>query len=160
MKKDRLCDACQYGKQIKSSFKTKEMISITKPLELIHIDLFGPSRTLSLGGKRYAFVLVDDFLKFTWVLFLTNKNDVFSEFRKFCKMVQNKKGLSIIKIRTDHGGEFENEVFENFCEENGFQHNFSFPRTPQQNGVVERKNRTLQEMARTMLCENNLSKHF
>ena len=63
------------------------MISTTKPLELIHIDLFSPSRILSLGGKRYAFVLVDDFSRFTWVLFLTNNNDVFSEFQKFCKMV-------------------------------------------------------------------------
>ena len=159
-KKDRLCDACQYGKQIKSSFKTKEMISTSKPLQLIHIDLFELSRTLSLRGKRYAFVLVDDFSRFTWVLFLTNKNDVFSEFQKFCKMVQNEKGSSIIKIRSDYGGEFENEVFESFCEENGFQHNFSFPRTPQQNRVVERKNRTLQEMARIMLCESNLPKHF
>ena len=93
-------------------------------------------------------------------MFLINKNDVFSEFQKFCKKVQNEKGLNIIKIRSDHGGEFENDSFENFCEENGFQHNYFFPRTPQQNGVVERKNRTLQEIARTMLCENNLSKHF
>ena len=91
-KKDRLCDACQYGKQIKSSFKTKEMISTTKPLELIHIDLFGPSRTLSLGGKIYAFVLVDDFSRFTWVLFLTNKNDVFSEFQSFAKWFKMKNG--------------------------------------------------------------------
>ena len=94
------------------------------------------------------------------MLFLTNKNDVFLEFQKFCKMVQNEKGLSIIKIRSDHGGKFEKYIFENFCEENGFQHNFSFPRTPQQNGVVKRKNRTLQEMTRTMLCENNLPKYF
>ena len=64
-KKDRLCDTYQYGKQIKSSIKSKEMISTTKPLELIHIDLFGLIRTLSLGGKRYIFVLVDDFSRFT-----------------------------------------------------------------------------------------------
>ena len=64
-KKDKLCDVCQFGKQSKTSFKAKDIVSTSKPLELIHMDLFGPSRTLSLGGKRYAFVLVDDFSTFT-----------------------------------------------------------------------------------------------
>ena len=64
-KKDKLCDACQFEKQFKTSFKSKDMISMTKPLELIYLDLFGPSRTLSLGRKRYAFVIVDDFSRFT-----------------------------------------------------------------------------------------------
>ena len=159
-KKNKLCDAYQFGKRFKLSFKSKDIVSTSKPLELIHIDLFGPSRTLSLGGKRYVFVLIDDFPRYTWVIFLINKSDVFNEFQTFCKRVQNEKGFKIIKIRSDHGGEFENDVFENFCIENDFEHNFSFPRTPQQNGVVERKNRTLQEIARIMLCENNLPKHF
>ena len=74
--------------------------------------------------------------------------------------VQNEKGLKIVKIRSDHGGEFENDDFESFCELNGYDHNFSFPRAPQQNGVVERNNRIIQEMARSMLCENDLPKHF
>jgi transposase InsO family protein len=65
-----------------------------------------------------------------------------------------------LKVRSDHGGEFENEPFEKFCEEHGILHEFSSPRTPQQNGVVERKNRSLQEMARTMMHENNLAKFF
>jgi len=68
--------------------------------------------------------------------------------------------MRILKIGSDHGGEFENESFETFCEKFGIVHEFSSPRTPQQNGVVERKNRTLQEMARTMIHENNLDKHF
>ena len=71
-----------------------------------------------------------------------------------------KKELKILKVRSDHGGEFENEPFEIFCKEHGIIHEFSSPRTPQQNGVVERKNRSLQEMARTMLHENNLAKQF
>ena len=112
--KDKLYDACQFGQQSKSSFKAKDIVTTTKPLELIHMDLFGPSRTLSLGGKRYAYILVDDFSRFTWVLFLANKHDAFHEFQKFCKKVQNEKELKIIKIRSDHGGEFENESFENF----------------------------------------------
>ena len=110
--------------------------------------------------KKYVFVIIDDFSRLTWVLFLANKSDVFQEFQKFCKKVQNEKGLKIVKIRSDHGGKFENDDFESFCELNGYNHNFSFPRAPQQNGVVERKNRTIQEMARSMLCENDLPKHF
>ena len=71
-----------------------------------------------------------------------------------------KKGHTLINVRSDHGGEFENHGFESFCNEHGYGHNFFAPRTLQQNRVVERKNRTLKEMARTMLCENNLSKYF
>ena len=97
-----------------------------------------------------------DFSRYTWVLFLAHKNDVFHEFSKLCRKIQNEKGFIISCIRSDHGKEFENVNFESFCDEHGIEHNFSAPRTPQQNGVVEKKNRTLQEMARTMLHENNL----
>jgi len=81
-------------------------------------------------------------------------------FSKFCIQVQSEKELKILKVRSDHGGEFENEPFEIFCEKHGIISEFSSPRTPQQNGVVERKNRSLQELARTMIHENNLAKHF
>ncbi|KAM6587476.1 hypothetical protein CsatA_010081 [Cannabis sativa] len=158
--KDKLCDACQFGKQIKTSFHSKKEISNTRPLQLLHIDLFGPSRIASLGGKYYAFVIIDDFTRFTWVIFLTLKSDVLENFVKFCKNVQNEKGYSITSVRSDHGGEFDNDALELFCDEHGFNHNFSAPRTPQQNGVVERKNRTIQEMARSMLNEISLPKYF
>ena len=144
----------------KKSFKNKNFISTTKPLKLLHMDLFGPSRTPSLGGKSYAYVIVDDFSKYTWVLFLSQKNEAFYEFSKFCNKAQNKKGFTITCIRSDHEREFENIDFEEYCNEHGINHNFSAPRTPQQNRVVERKNRTLQEIARTMLNENNLPKYF
>jgi len=71
-----------------------------------------------------------------------------------------KKEMKILKVISDHGGEFENESFETFCEKHGIVHEFSSPRTPQQNRIVEIKNKTLQEMARTMIHENNLAKHF
>ena len=93
-------------------------------------------------------------------MFLAHKDEIFSAFEKFYKKVINEKDLTLVNIRSDHGTEFENQFFEKFCEENGIGHNFSVPRTPQQNGVVERKNRTLEEMARTMLCEGNLPKYF
>ncbi|KAH9656139.1 hypothetical protein KPL70_022564 [Citrus sinensis] len=158
--KDKICEACQFGKQIKTSFKNKNHISTSKPLELLHIDLFGPSRYSSLNGKYYAFVIVDDYSRYTWVLFLANKDDALDAFKVLCKKLQNEKGHGIVCIRSDHGGEFENHAFESFCNNLGIDHQFSSPRTPQQNGVVERKNRSIQEMARTMLNENALPKYF
>ena len=103
------------------------------------MDLFGPSRTMSFGGNYYALVIVDDYSRFTWTLFLTHKSDAFHAFKKLAKLIQNKKNLNIVSIRSDHGEEFENKDFELFCDENGIEHNFSASRTPQQNGVVERK---------------------
>ena len=112
-------------------FQNKNVVSTSKPLELLHIDLFGPSRTTSLGENYYGLVIVDDYSRFTWTLFLKTKNEAFDAFHKLAKVIQNEKGLNIVSIRSDHGGEFQNESFENFCEENGIHHNFSVPRTPQ-----------------------------
>ena len=78
-------------------------------------------------------------------------------FQSFVEKIQNDKGFTISCIRSDHEREFENVDFESFCDEHGIENNFLSPRTPKQNGVVERKNRTLQEITRTMLHENNLS---
>jgi len=122
--------------------------------------LFGPLRTISLGGNYYALVIVDDFSRYTWTLFLESKSDVFSAFKKLARRLQNTKNSSIGSIRSDHGGEFQNEKFNKFCEKMGILHNFSAPRTPQQNEVVERKNKSLEELARTMLSESSLPKYF
>ena len=103
---------------------------------------------------------MDEFSRYTWVLFLAHKNDVFHEFSKLCRKIQNEKCFIIPCIRSDHGREFENVEFEGFCDEHGIDHNCLAPRTPQQNGVVERKNRTLEEIARTILHENNLPTYF
>ena len=135
--------ACQHGKQSKCSFPLNKEVSTSRPLELLHLDLFGPTQVASFGGMRYCFVIVDDYSRYTWVYFLAQKSETFSVFEVFCKMVENEKKTSILKIRSDHGGEFVNSLFENFCALNGYFHNFSAPRTPQQNGVVERKNRRL-----------------
>ncbi|WP_222273469.1 hypothetical protein, partial [Modestobacter marinus] len=86
--KDKICDACQFGKQIKTSFKTKAHISTSRPLELLHLDLFGPNDVESLGGKLYAFVIVDDYSRYTWVLFLAHKSDASGEFIKLCKRIE------------------------------------------------------------------------
>ena len=148
------------GKQIKSSFTLKNTISTSRPLKLLHLDLFGPSRNTSLGGIFYAFVIVDDYSRFTWVCFLAHKDNAFKAFKNLAKRVQNDKGFCITTIRSDHGREFKNESFKSFCNDFGITHQFSSPRTPQQNGVVERKNRTLVEMARIMLKEYDLPSYF
>ena len=80
-------------------------------------------------------------------MFLASKQDTFDAFVVLAKKLQNERELKITAIRTDHGGEFENHSFAELCEQNGIEHNFSAPRTPQQSGVVERKNRVLTEMA-------------
>ena len=150
-------DACQKGKQIKSSFKSKNEVITDRPLQLLHMDLVVPARVNSLGGNLYTLVIVDDFSRFTWTIFLSSKDETFEQFIVFAKKVQNEKGMCISGIRINHGGEFKNQAFEDYCDANGINHNFSAPKTPQQNGVVERKNRVLTEMARAMLNEKNIS---
>ena len=97
---------------------------------------------ISIGGKSYGFVIVDDYSKFTWVYFLAHKDEALHTFIKHYKKIQNEKSLTLMSVRSDHEGEFENHGFEMFCNEHGYGHNYFAPRTPKQNGVVERKNRT------------------
>lgn len=115
------------------------------------MDLFGPSRIKSIGGNHYGFGIMDDYSRFCWTIFLASKSDTFSVFEFFSKMSQNKLNTSIVTIRSDHEGEFESPLFEQFRETNDIDHNFSAPRTPQQNGVVESKNLILEELGRTMI---------
>ncbi|GKE24564.1 retrovirus-related pol polyprotein from transposon TNT 1-94, partial [Tanacetum coccineum] len=114
------------------------------------MDLFGPSAIRSYGGYRYTLVIVDEYSRYTWTRFLKDKIEAFDQFEIFSRKIQNQLGCSIVSIRTNHGREFDNEVqFREFCNANGITCNFSAPRTPQSNGVVKRKNRTLQEMRKT-----------
>jgi transposase InsO family protein len=96
---------------------------------------------------------VDDYSRFTWVFFLQEKSQTQETLKRFLRRDQNEFGLRIKKIRSDNGTEFKNSQIEGFLEDEGIKHEFSSPYTPQQNGVVERKNRTLLDMARTMLDE-------
>ena len=115
--------------------------------------------TSTLNEKYYAFVIIDDFSRFTWVLFLTHKSEAFNFFKYFCKRVEKKISSSIIKIHSDRG-EFENKNFIEFCFDHGIAHTFLAPIILQQNCVVEKKNRTLQKMTRTMLNSFVLPKYF
>ncbi|GKB00137.1 retrovirus-related pol polyprotein from transposon TNT 1-94 [Tanacetum coccineum] len=154
------CDACKIRKQAHASHKAKNIVSMTRCLELLHMDLFGPSVVRSYGGNRYTLVIVDDYSRYTWTRFLKDKTEAFDQFEIFSKKIQNQLGCTIVSIRTDHGREFDNEVqFGEFCNANGITHNFSAPHTPQSNGVVERKNRTLQEMRTKWVFKNKLDEN-
>jgi hypothetical protein len=131
-----------------------------RPLELLHMDLFSPIAYISIGRSMYCLVIVDDYSRFTWVFFLQKKSQTQETLKRFLRWAQNEFGLRIKKIRSDNGTEFKNSQIEGFLEEEGIKHEFSFPYTPQQNGVVERKNRTLLDMARTMLDEYKTPDRF
>nr|GEZ04302.1 retrovirus-related Pol polyprotein from transposon TNT 1-94 [Tanacetum cinerariifolium] len=155
------CDACKIRKQAHTSHKAKNIVSTTRCLKLLHMDLFSPSVVRSYGGNRYTLVIVDDYSRYTLTRFLKDKTEAFDQFEIFSKKIQNQLGCTIVSIRTDHGREFDYEVqFGEFCNGNGITHNFSAPRPPQSNGVVERKNRTLREMSKTMLNEQSLPQNF
>jgi hypothetical protein len=129
-------------------------------LELFHMDLFGPVAYISIGGSKYGLVIVDDFSRFTWVFFLSDKGETQETLKKFMRRAQNEFELKIKKVRSDNGTEFKNIGVEEFLGAEGIKHEFSVPYTPQQNGVVERKNRTLIEAARTMLDEYKTPDNF
>ena len=96
-------------------------------------------------------VMVDDFTSYTWVILLRSKSDAPKHIEALCTRLQNEKSLKIDRIRNDHSKEFENSYMESFCTKSGISQEFSTPITPQQNDVVERKNRIIQDMARAML---------
>lgn len=148
---DKVCDACVKGKQTRSSFMSKKQVSFSRSLKLIHMDLCGPMRIQSRGGKKYILVIVDDYARFTWTMFLRSKEETYDVLTIFIKMIQAKLNCKIAGIKSDHGTEFENAKLDNFCAKNGIHHDFSAPRTPQQNDVMERKNRTLVDIAEQCL---------
>jgi transposase InsO family protein len=158
--KDRPCGACQEGKQVGSTHQSKNVMTTSRPLELLHMDLFGPVAYLSIGGNKYALVIVDDFSHFIWVFFLHDKSETQGTLKRFfLRRAQNEFELKVKKIMSDNGSEFKNLQVEEYLEE-GIKHEFFAPYTPQQNGVVERKNRMLIDMARTMLGEYKTPERF
>ncbi|GKF46930.1 retrovirus-related pol polyprotein from transposon TNT 1-94, partial [Tanacetum coccineum] len=113
------CDACKIGKQAHTSHKAKNVVSTTRCLELLHMDLFGPSSVRSYRGNRYTLVIVNDYYRYTWTRFLKDKTKAFDQFEIFSKKIQNQLRCSIVSIRTDYGREFDNEVlFGEFCNAN------------------------------------------
>ena len=158
--KNKLCSTCQAGKQVATHHPIKTMLSTSKPLELLHMDLFGPTTYKSIGGNLYCLVIVDDFSRYTWVMFLGDKSETPEVFKTFARRAQREYNSPIVKIRSDNGTEFKNMKIEEWCDEEGIKHEFSATYTPQQNGVVERKNKTLITLARAMLDDYGTSERF
>jgi hypothetical protein len=151
--KDRTHGACQAGKLVGAPHRAKNIITTTRPLKMLHMDLFGLITNISIGGNKYGIVIIDDYSHFTWVFFLQDKSETQEMLKKFLKRVQNEFDAKVKKIRSDNDTEFKNTQVEDYFVEEAIKHEFSPPYTPQQNGVAERKNMTLIEMTRTMLDE-------
>ncbi|GJX69728.1 retrovirus-related pol polyprotein from transposon TNT 1-94 [Tanacetum coccineum] len=149
--KDHLCSACQLGKSKKFSHRPKSENTNMEVLHTLHMDLCGPMRVQSIKGKKYILVIVDDYSRFTWVKFLRSKDETPEFVTNFLKQIQVGLNKTVRFVRTDNGTEFVNQVMSEFYQGVGILHQKSVPRTPQQNGVVERRNRTLVEAARTMM---------
>ncbi|GJS24615.1 putative ribonuclease H-like domain-containing protein [Tanacetum coccineum] len=157
---DQTCVACQKGKQHRASCKSKTVSSISQPLHMLHMDLFGPTFVKSLMKKMYCLVVTDDYSRFSWVFFLATKDETSGILKSFITGVENLIDQRVKVIRCDNGTEFKNKEMNQFCERKGIKREFSVARTPQQNGVAERKNRTLIEAARTMLADSKLPTTF
>ena len=126
----------------------------------MHSDVWGPTRELSLGGSLYYVTFTDDFSRKVWVYFLKQKSEVFAKFKLWKAEVENQTGRKIKYLRSDNGTEYTDSQFQKFCEEHGIQRHFSVRKTPQQNGVAERMNRSLTERARCLRLNAGLPKSF
>ncbi|GKA39465.1 putative ribonuclease H-like domain-containing protein [Tanacetum coccineum] len=149
--KDHLCPACQLGKSRKATHKPKTINTITEVLHTLHMYLCGLLRVQSINGKKYILVIVDDYSRFTWVKFLRSKDETPVFVINLLKQLQVGLNKTVRFVRTDNGTEFVNKNLTDYYESVGITHEKTVLRTPQQNGVVERRNRTLVEAARTML---------
>ncbi|GKC45760.1 retrovirus-related pol polyprotein from transposon TNT 1-94, partial [Tanacetum coccineum] len=139
------------GKEKKSFHQPKAEDTNQKKLYLLHMDLCGPMRVASINGKRYILVIVDDYSRFTWVRFLKTKDEAHAAIIKCIKNIQVCLKATVRDVQTDNGTEFVNQTLREWYENVGITHQTSVAHTPQQNGVVKRRNQSLVEAARTML---------
>nr|GEX92030.1 hypothetical protein [Tanacetum cinerariifolium] len=158
--KDQLCSSCELGKAKRSTSKTKTVSSLKGRLNLLHMDLCGPMRIESINEKKYILVIVDDYCRYTWTLFLRTKDETPEVLKDFLKMIQRNLQAQVITIRTDRGTKFLNKTLHTYFKEEGIEHQTSTPRTPVQNGVVKRRICTLIEAARTMLSASKIPLFF
>ncbi|GAB2294442.1 hypothetical protein Dimus_038297 [Dionaea muscipula] len=154
-----VCESCLAGKFSKLPFDIS-MSRSSRPFELIHSDVWGPSPVVSIDGYRYYVLFIDDYTRFTWMFPMKNKHEVFTHFQTLFAYVTT-QFTSVIKIlRSDGGGEYVNIRFREFLSSKGILHQLSCPYTPQQNGVSERKNRHIRETAVTLLHDGSLPLKF
>ncbi|GJV94264.1 retrovirus-related pol polyprotein from transposon TNT 1-94 [Tanacetum coccineum] len=149
--KDHLCSACAMGKSKKKPHKPKSEDTNQEKLYLLHMDLCGPMRVASVNGNKYTLIIVDDYSRFTWVKCLRSKDEALDFIIKFLKIIQVRLKVPVRRIKTDNGTEFVNQTLREYYEKVDISHETSVARSLQQNGVDERRNRTLIEAAHTML---------
>nr|GEW92413.1 reverse transcriptase domain-containing protein [Tanacetum cinerariifolium] len=151
--------ACAIGKSKKQSHKLKSEDTNQEKLYLLHMDVCEPMRVASVNGKKYILVIVDDYSQFTWVKFLASKDAALNFIIKFLKMIQVRLNAIVQNIRTDNGTEFVNQTLHSYYESVNISHETSVARTSQQNGFVERRNRTLVEATQTIPVSTRLQLH-
>nr|GFA17655.1 hypothetical protein [Tanacetum cinerariifolium] len=148
--KEHLCTSCEQGKSKRASHPPKPVSNSKQWLHLVHMDLCGPMRVASINGKRYVLVIVDDYSRYTWVHFLRTKDETPEVIKNFLKKIYVCLQAPVIIVRIENGTEFKNQVLKEYFDSVGISHETSAVKTPQQNGVVERRNCTLVEAARTI----------
>jgi hypothetical protein len=158
--KDRPCRTCQVGKQVGAHHHAKNSMTLTRPLEMIHMDLFGPIAYISIRVNKYGLVIVDDYSRFTWVFFLQDKSETQEVLKRLLRRAQNEFDAKDKNVRSDNGIEFKNTHVEDFLDEEGIKHEFLSPYTPQQKWVAKKKNRMLIEMQELCLMNKRLPTTF
>ena len=158
-KRTKFCEPCIDGKQSRTPFPKNGSRS-GDLLGTIHSDVCGKIETKSLGGAEYFVTFIDDKSRYTWVYVLKHKHEVLEKFKEWRSKVEKSTGFKIKTFRTDNGGEYKSKEFEDYLKKEGIKHEFTVPKTPEQNGVAERMNRTLIETVRSMLADSELPKRF
>ena len=153
------CETCISGKHNRTPFASSTT-QTTEVLELVHSDVCGKMQEKSLGGGEYFLTFTDDKSRYTWIYILKKKDQVFDCFLTWKALVEKQSKRKLKTLRTDNGGEYTSTKFEKYLREEGIRHETTVPKTPQQNGVAERLNRTLVESARSMLLDAKLPKRF
>ena len=154
--RQRKCISCLHEKQHREAILKASNRHASELLKLVHSGPCGPMQTRSLGGALYFMLIIDDSSRFTWVYFLQRKDEAFQCFKNWKTYVEKDSNKQVKAIRADKGGEFTSNAFIRFCTENGICRELANIGSPWENGVVERKNKTIVEMARTMLEHREL----
>ena len=155
----KVCEACQLGKQARHAFPHEKHVS-KRPLELIHSDVWGPTKNTSLAGSQYYVTFVDDHTRKVWIYFMKSKSEVFGHFKSFKNHVEKETGMQIKCLRSDGGGEYFSHEFSRFLDGQGVKRQFTCRYTPQQNGVAERKNRHIAEISRALMSEKEMPQYY
>ena len=154
-----VCESCLEGKMTKRPFTTKGLRA-KEPLELVHSDVCGPFATQARGGYEYYVTFIDDYSRYGYVYLMRRKSETFEKFKEFRTESEKQLGKSLKVLRSDRGGEYMDSEFTDYLIENGIVSQLTAPGTPPQNGVVERRNRTMLDMVRSMMSYSTLPKIF